>query len=261
MKTNRISEYLHSDRRGKEANSLEREALNDVFLYEALEGLTDVAEDPVKDIEYLLKRLKARRKKPWRMEKKMVWRIACLFVTGLGMWALLSYPVNHQKTEKKGEVSALAVNETSGKEEFRPDTGRNCVMFSEAVRQRSEDKIIDQPALEMKKRVKSALDTAMERDTFMNENKGSHPFGGYVKFYRYIQDSLRYPEDALLQKLEGDIKLSFFVNKAGRPSHIRVVKWITYSCNREAIRLLSEGPAWNYTGDTSYVVIPFRLKK
>lgn len=259
MKTNRISEYLHSDRRGKEANSLERDALNDVFLYEALEGLTDVAEDPVRDIEYLLKRLKARRKKPRKMEKKMVWTIAALLVTGFGLWALLSYPLYHQEPEKKGEVSVLAVN--SGKEESKQDTGRNSVMFSEAVRQRPEDKIIDQPAVEMKKRVKPALDTVKGHEVFMKENKGSCPFGGYVKFYRYIQDSLRYPEDALLQKLEGDIKLSFFVNKAGRPSHIRVVKWITYSCNREAIRLLCEGPAWNYTGDTSYVVIPFRLKK
>ena len=34
-----IKEYLHGNRKGKAANHMEREALSDPFLYEALEGL------------------------------------------------------------------------------------------------------------------------------------------------------------------------------------------------------------------------------
>ena len=34
-----IKEYLHGNRKGKAANRMEREALSDPFLYEALEGL------------------------------------------------------------------------------------------------------------------------------------------------------------------------------------------------------------------------------
>ena len=39
---NAIKTYLQKEQRGKEANRLEREALSDSFLYEALEGLTAV---------------------------------------------------------------------------------------------------------------------------------------------------------------------------------------------------------------------------
>ena len=65
---NRIVNYLRGDRRGKEANGLEREALNDAFLYEALEGLTGMQRDVVRDIEYLSKRLRERR---WRSSLQM----------------------------------------------------------------------------------------------------------------------------------------------------------------------------------------------
>ena len=35
-----IKDYLRGNRKGESANRLEREALSDPFLYEALEGLT-----------------------------------------------------------------------------------------------------------------------------------------------------------------------------------------------------------------------------
>ena len=94
------------------------------------------------------------------------------------------------------------------------------------------------------------------------ENKGKigpMPVGGIEAFERYVQDSLIYPEDAKRAGLEGEIKLSFVVNRYGRPSGIRVVQWITNSCNREAIRLLENGPRWTYTGttDSTILFIPF----
>ena len=42
-----IKEYLHGNRKGKAANRMEREALSDPFLYEALEGLTSTPGDPI----------------------------------------------------------------------------------------------------------------------------------------------------------------------------------------------------------------------
>ena len=42
-----IKEYLHGNRKGKAANRMEREALSDPFLFEALEGLTSTPGDPL----------------------------------------------------------------------------------------------------------------------------------------------------------------------------------------------------------------------
>lgn len=42
-----IKEYLYGNRKGKAANRMEREALSDPFLFEALEGLTSTPDDPL----------------------------------------------------------------------------------------------------------------------------------------------------------------------------------------------------------------------
>ena len=52
----KLKEYIQGDRHGKEANRLEREALTDPFLQEALEGFDAVSGDHAKTIEQLEKR-------------------------------------------------------------------------------------------------------------------------------------------------------------------------------------------------------------
>lgn len=246
---NRIVNYLRGDRRGKVANGLEKEALKDAFLYEALEGLAGMQRDVVRDIEALSKRLKEKTRSRWETVG-MKWGLAAAFVVMVaGIW-LCCRQVRIGGEQRQEETVSLAENEIS-EPETAGESDTSAVNVHEGPQQPagSGDTV-------------RVLPQTGKSDAVVEGNRGSVPFGGYRKFYRYIQDSLRYPQDAREQGLEGETKLSFYVNKAGRPSHIRVVKWINYSCNREAIRLLSEGPAWNYIGDsTSYVVIPFHLEK
>ena len=49
----RLKDYIQGDRRGKEANRFEREAMNDPFLQDALDGFDAVAGEHVKIIEQL----------------------------------------------------------------------------------------------------------------------------------------------------------------------------------------------------------------
>ena len=46
-----------------------------------------------------------------------------------------------------------------------------------------------------------------------------------------------------------DFQLSFKVNKAGKPVKVRVEKSLSASCDKEAIRLLTNGPAWVISGN------------
>ena len=55
-----IKEYLHGNRKGKAANHMEREALSDPFLYEALEGLTSTPGDPIDGLIRLERQLNER---------------------------------------------------------------------------------------------------------------------------------------------------------------------------------------------------------
>jgi TonB family protein len=56
----------------------------------------------------------------------------------------------------------------------------------------------------------------------------------------YIQTTLEYPNIAKVQNIEGDVLLSFIVEKNGRVSNITILKGVSGGCNEEAISLMGE---------------------
>lgn len=62
------------------------------------------------------------------------------------------------------------------------------------------------------------------------------------KFNCYVADSLRYPKDAKLKKLEGEVSLVVRLNRRGHPSRIKILQSLSPSCDREAIRLVETYP-------------------
>lgn len=55
--------------------------------------------------------------------------------------------------------------------------------------------------------------------------------------YQYINDQLKYPEQAFALNIEGDVELEFVVEKNGLPSNIYVQKSVGGGCDNEAIRI------------------------
>ena len=258
-----LAEYLRSKQRGKAANSLEREALSDPFLYEALEGLGEAKEDPLKIIENLSKRVEYRvypRKKRIIRLSAGIAAILLVFITlGLFFWEkeprekVMS--TQYAAVEKRDTVNILHLARRDRKQDLKTETAvEDAVVqtLSDSSEADLPEKDTAKPNAELKFRKQLArVGGVKEKGGVRVENKGKigpMPVGGIEAFERYVQDSLIYPEDAKRAGLEGEIKLSFVVNRYGRPSGIRVVQWITNSCNREAIRLLENGPRWTYTG-------------
>lgn len=252
MKENdRILNYLKGNRKGKEANRLEREALKDAFLYEALEGLTTFAEDPVRDIEVLNKKIYKKLRPSWWLWYRGWVAVGILLIGAGGVWFCSEFLFPGKFCSNNIMTAKVEIQDTfEASQEVLQDSLSELKQMPEVE---SEDKGLrrDEAVPMAKKLVLTSVSVPVVPE----------PVCGFDRFNRYLRDSLRYPEDALQQKLQGKIKLSFVVNKAGRPSHIRVVEWINHSCNQEAIRLLIDGPAWTYTGsaDTVYVIVPFRL--
>lgn len=270
--TDRLTEYLRGERRGKAANRLEREALSDPFLFEALEGLTAVGEEVPKEIESLSVRLRKRVRSGWHFSRKG-WGIAAAFL-GVGIVLWITLP-RKDKTVSLAAVTLSADQKTGSQEEqalvlpATAKTDREMSSAQQVTEAKKADLAADRAQAVTFSRAKVVAESSRVAPVKAEiavkiENSGANgsmPLGGIEAFDRYIRDSLVYPEDALQQHLQGDIRLSFIVNKKGRPSHIRVVQWITHSCNHEAIRLLDQGPAWTYTGseEPTYITIPFRL--
>ncbi|PZR26685.1 MAG: hypothetical protein DI535_13470 [Citrobacter freundii] len=87
------------------------------------------------------------------------------------------------------------------------------------------------------------------------------PADGWTKYDDYLANNLKVPDDyQKTQKQGGQVELSFEVNQLGEPVNIRVEKSLCEICDKEAIRLLKEGPKWKRKakkGKRTSIMIPF----
>lgn len=87
------------------------------------------------------------------------------------------------------------------------------------------------------------------------------PKGGFKNLEKYIQRKLQYPASAKEEKLEGEVKLQFVVYPVGSLSNFVVVNSLSEACDKEAIRLLQNGPKWETSTQTTVTyTVPFKLK-
>ena len=68
------------------------------------------------------------------------------------------------------------------------------------------------------------------------------PVGGWGRFQQYLADSARVPES--LNSLHGDVQVEFDVSTQGKISGFEIENSLHPTLDKEAIRLLKEGPAW-----------------
>ena len=63
--------------------------------------------------------------------------------------------------------------------------------------------------------------------------------GGTEALRKFVKQELKYPEEALKEKIEGSVSLRFEIDHFGKIHHIKVVSGLGYGCDEEAIRLIS----------------------
>ena len=71
------------------------------------------------------------------------------------------------------------------------------------------------------------------------------PIDGWTNYDAYLANNLNVPETYKSRQTDGGaVTLSFEVNSQGQPVNITVDKSLCESCDKEAIRLVKEGPKW-----------------
>ena len=87
------------------------------------------------------------------------------------------------------------------------------------------------------------------------------PADGWTKYDAYLANNLKLPDAYRTKPQEsGEVELSFEVNSIGEPINIKVEKSLCEVCDKEAIRLLKEGPKWKRKakkGKRTTITIPF----
>ncbi len=62
--------------------------------------------------------------------------------------------------------------------------------------------------------------------------------GGKEAMLQFIRETLKYPEEALKNKIEGKVYIAYQVNDNGEVTEARVIKGIGHGCDEEAIRVV-----------------------
>ncbi|MET4138833.1 TonB family protein [Pedobacter sp. UYP1] len=74
--------------------------------------------------------------------------------------------------------------------------------------------------------------------------------GGMENFYKFLGKSVKYPEEAVKNNVEGKVFLSYIVEKDGTLTDIKVVRALGAGTDEEAVRVLKLSPKWTpgYSG-------------
>lgn len=68
--------------------------------------------------------------------------------------------------------------------------------------------------------------------------------GGEEKLKQFLADNMIYPKEALDNKKEGTVYLSFVVDESGKITNVRTVKRMAYGMDHEAMRVVKMMPDW-----------------
>lgn len=176
----RIRRYIQGHRSGREANRIEREAMRDPFLAEALEGYERTGENPVPHIDMLRRKIRSRNRRRLDVFKYGSIAASLLFIFLFSIYF-----------------------------GFRTQTGST-----------------------------------------------SEPVAGFDTYIIYVEKETVRPADDC-KDMKGRVTVSFLVSASGKPYDIKVEESLCPSADKEAVRLIENGPLWKPSDRRTYYSVGF----
>lgn len=154
-----------------------------------------------------------------------------------------------KETQKVKEKSVMGHKQQSGnsapeplgnvlneKKEVLPDQNNKQISTKEEYNK--IEKPIDIPKLRKSK------DEDHIPEILSEEFVEAHPVDGFTVLFEYLENELNYPEKAIKDEVEGTVLVEFSIMKTGRIADLKIVKGVSPEIDQEALRLISEMPAW-----------------
>ena len=82
-------------------------------------------------------------------------------------------------------------------------------------------------------------------ESFTIVDQSPSPADGLEAFFYFIQQNLKYPQEAKEAGIQGKVYLEFVVDADGSLTNIKAIKGIGSGCDEEAVRVLQQAPKWN----------------
>ncbi|MDR0430998.1 MAG: energy transducer TonB [Tannerellaceae bacterium] len=226
----KFKEYISGSRRGKEAHHIERKAMKDPFLSEALEGY-DMLDEKVNfemrmwEMETGIKRKTRKTRKRTSFAEIFSVAASLLLLAGLSVYFLMY---------------------------GNPVSDRGMIVYSE----NTSVEIVQQ---EPKPLAVSRQLIIPEPEPFIDiPTEGSPiPIPGKKAYEQYLKESLFIPTFDKCGNAKGKVVVAFKVNAKGRPYDLAVKKSLCPIADQEALRVVKEGPNWTLGDKIVNVAIAF----
>lgn len=69
--------------------------------------------------------------------------------------------------------------------------------------------------------------------------------GGEEAMYKWLEDNIKYPQDAIGKRLQGRVMVELVINKDGSFAEVRALRGPAKELCDEAVRVVKEMPKWN----------------
>lgn len=301
----KLWQYIQGNRRGKEAHLIEKEAMKDPFLADALEGYENVSGNHQREANKLQKNIIKRQKqiaanaagkKPFNLKG---WAIAAsvLLVVGAGAWFMLNDfqfskeshtppPSTPRADLAKAPEPVIATSQTEDADSILPISPQQPMAMAAApttsvvpteapVVVKEESKKEEKKQIEEEKTViatpeatvtppaavaaEAPVAATRNTESISTASPNSEPEAGLEAYHSYIKRNLVRPTDDECRNVKGTVIVEFKVGQSGRPYNIRVSQGLCTSINKEAIRLIINGPKWKKgtTSDDAKISIDF----
>ena len=129
------------------------------------------------------------------------------------------------------------------------DTRTSATQVVEKQNKVEQSKVVQAKVVEKQNKVKQAkvvkLQTAQDGQT-VEENPDKWPDfpGGQKKLFKWLSANIKYPKEAQANKEQGRVIVRFIIDKDGKVTDAKVVRSISPSLNKEALRLIEAMPRW-----------------
>jgi len=273
-----INAYLEGRLNHEEMHRLEKQALSDPFLWEALEGY-EYTSDPGIELSILQRQLQERIVHLQENKKiyDFTWQrlsvaasASVLFITaGILFWM----NINRPGTIAERQVEVSLIHQDSVNNEIQAYANRPVIRekkypgSSDQTRtsvyglpsgSNAESESNNSPKEAITEINSSATISQNNKDRIQNQGTVSRvrslpvvvgdfeqvvqPAHGWDKYRKYMEENISRPKgDA---NLGGSVLLYFELDEAGRPVKFHILKSLTKAHDEEVIRLIKNGPAW-----------------
>lgn len=225
-----IQQYFDGSLDPKKMHELEKQALEDEFLSDALEGFTYVIE-PAQNLSILQRQLADR--------------------------------IQVQEATKK------AFSITSQRLSIAAASGVMCVLaatlfwlngYEQPATKRVEVSLSPQHINANAVKMSENADVNSYADIAEQISSSSVPVVGWKEYAQYIKNNIRHPKPISFKSQVKNIVVAFKISQSGGPVDLKVVNGLTDAYANEAIRIIKNGPKWKSV-DAEEIKVKINFKK